>query len=363
MKRLLITGGAGFVGSNLAVSLAAEHPDWEIVALDNLHRRGSELNLPRLGEAGVEFVRGDVREPDDLDRFADLDAIVECSAEPSVMSGVDGDTSFLVHTNLTGAYNCLELARRSAAFLVFLSTSRVYPVAPQLSLALEESPTRFELAAEQPLAGASAAGISEQFPLGGARTLYGTTKLAAELLIEEYRAGFGLRAVVDRCGVIAGPWQMGKVDQGVFTHWMLAHRFGRPLTYIGFGGEGKQVRDLLHVDDLVDLVERQLLDPERWDGGVFNVGGGREGSLSLREATEICRELSGNEVPIEPVAETRAGDVPVYLSDCASLFGFDEWRPRRRPEQVLADIHDWVAADEARIGHALEIDAPAAERS
>jgi CDP-paratose 2-epimerase len=355
MSRLLVTGGAGFVGSNLAISLAARHPDWEIVALDNLYRRGSELNLPRLKEAGVEFVRGDVREPGDLDRHSGLDALIECSAEPSVMSGTDGDTSYLLHTNLTGAYNCLELARRAGAFVLFLSTSRVYPVAPQLELDLEEGPTRFELAAAQPVAGASAAGISEEFPLGGARTLYGATKLAAELLIEEYRAAFGVPAVVDRCGVIAGPWQMGKVDQGVFTHWMLSHRFGRSLSYIGFGGEGKQVRDLLHVDDLVDLVERQLLDPDRWDGGVFNVGGGRECSLSLRETTEICRELTGTEVPIEPVLDTRAGDVPVYLSDCGKLFGFDEWRPRRSARQVLADIDAWIAADEERIGQALNI--------
>lgn len=362
MTRLLITGGAGFVGSSLAVSLAARHPDWEIVALDNLHRRGSELNLPRLEGAGVEFARGDVREPGDLERFAALDAIVECSAEPSVMSGTDGDTSYLLHTNLTGAYNCLELARRTGAQLVFLSTSRVYPVAPQLALALEEAETRFELADQQPLPGASAAGVSEDFPLNGARTLYGTTKLAAELLIDEYRAAFGLRAVVDRCGVVAGPWQMGKVDQGVFTHWVLSHRFRRPLRYIGFGGAGKQVRDLLHVDDLVDLVERQLLDPERWDGGVFNVGGGRERSLSLRETTELCRELSGNEVPVEPVEQTRAGDVPVYLTDCGRLFEFDEWRPRRSARQVLADIDAWIAADQERIGQALNIEAPVAGR-
>ncbi len=363
MTRLLITGGAGFVGSNLAVSLAARHPDWEIVALDNLYRRGSELNLPRLEEAGVEFARGDVREPGDLERFSALDAIVECSAEPSATSGTDGDTSYLLHTNLTGAYNCLEQARRADAQLVFLSTSRVYPVAPQLALALEEAETRFELADEQPVTGASAAGISEEFPLSGARTLYGTSKLAAELLIEEYRAAFGLRAVVDRCGVIAGPWQMGKVDQGVFTHWVLSHRFRRPLRYIGFGGAGKQVRDLLHVDDLVDLVELQLLDPERWDGGVFNVGGGRERSLSLRETTELCRELSGNEVPVEPVEQTRAGDVPVYLSDCGRLFEFDEWRPRRSARQVLADIDAWIAADQERIGQALNIEAPVAGRN
>jgi CDP-paratose 2-epimerase len=358
---LLITGGAGFVGSNLAVSLATRHPEWRIVALDNLYRRGSELNLPRLEEAGVEFVKGDVREPADLLAISGVSALIECSAEPSVMSGVDGDTGYLVHTNLTGAYNCLELARRDGSFVVFLSTSRVYPVAPQVELKLEETSTRFELAAEQELPGVSPAGISERFPLEGARTLYGATKLAAELLIEEYRAGFGLPAVIDRCGVIAGPWQMGKVDQGVFTHWMLAHHFGNPLSYIGFGGGGKQVRDLLHVEDLVDLVERQLLAPDAWDGRTVNVGGGRECSLSLAETTEICRRLTGNEVPIEPVEQTRAGDVPIYLSDCTKIFGLDEWRPRRSAEQVLADIHAWIAADEERIARALNISAPAEE--
>jgi CDP-paratose 2-epimerase len=359
---LLITGGAGFVGSNLAVSLASRHPDWEIVVLDNLYRRGSELNLPRLEEAGVEFVRGDVREPGDLAQVGAVSALIECSAEPSVMSGVDGDTGYLVHTNLTGAYNCLELARRDGAFVVFLSTSRVYPVGPQVDLKLEEAETRFEIAAEQEVPGVSPAGISERFPLDGARTLYGATKLAAELLIDEYRAGLGVPAVIDRCGVIAGPWQMGKVDQGVFTHWMLAHHFGNPLSYIGFGGRGKQVRDLLHVEDLVDLVERQLLDREAWDGRTVNVGGGRECSLSLLETTRICRELTGNEVPVEPVEQTRAGDVPIYLSDCAKIFGLDEWRPRRSAEQVLADIHEWIAADEQRIAQALNIDAPAGGR-
>jgi CDP-paratose 2-epimerase len=353
LNRLLITGGAGFVGSNLAVSLAARHPDWEIVAFDNLFRRGSELNLPRLREAGVEFVRGDVREPADLASLPPLTALIECSAEPSVMSGVDGDTGYLVQTNLTGAYNCLELARRDSAFFVFLSTSRVYPVAPQVELRLEETDTRFEIAAEQEVPGVSPAGISERFPLDGPRTLYGATKLAAELLVEEYRSGLGVPAVIDRCGVIAGPWQMGKVDQGVFTHWMLAHHFRQPLSYIGFGGAGKQVRDLLHVEDLVDLVERQLLDPTAWDGRTVNAGGGRECSLSLLEATAICRELSGNEVAIMPVLETRAGDVPIYLSDCSRLFSLDEWRPRRSAEQVLADIHDWVVADEERIAAAL----------
>ena len=260
---------------------------------------------------------------------------------------------FVVQTNLLGAHNCLELARRDGAQFVFLSTSRVYPVAPQKELGLTEGETRFELAAEQPHLGASEHGIAENFPLGGVRTLYGATKLAAELLIAEYADAFGVSGVIDRCGVIAGPWQMGKVDQGVFTHWLLAHKLERPLTYIGYGGTGKQVRDLLHVADLCELILEQLSDPEDWDSVTVNVGGGVAGSLSLRETTDLCRELTGNEVPIEPVPEPRAGDVPFYASDCRALFLRTNWRPSRGPRTILADTLEWIEANERAVTTAL----------
>ncbi len=351
--RVLITGGAGFVGGSLALALAQRHPDWELVALDNLKRRGSELNLPRLRAGGVHFVHGDVREPGDLDVLPPCQALVECSAEPSALAGRDGATAYAVRSNLVGAWHCLEVARRWRAQLLFLSTSRVYPVAALNALALKETATRFELAAEQPFAGASPGGIAEDFPLDGARTLYGTTKLSAELLIAEYRDAFDLSAVINRCGVIAGPWQMGKVDQGVFTHWMLAHLLGGELSYIGFGGAGKQVRDLLHVEDLVDLVERQLLEPERWDGVTANVGGGRDVSLSLAETTALCREISGRELPVGPAGVERPGDVPVYLSDCSRLFGLTDWRPRRTARDVLEDIAAWIQANADDVRSAL----------
>ena len=120
------------------------------------------------------------------------------------------------------------------------------------------------------------------------------------------------------------------------------------------------MRDLLHIDDLVDLVERQLLDQGRWDGHTVNVGGGRECSLSLLETTEICRRLTGNQIPITPVAETRQGDVPIYISDRTSLFGIDEWRPHRDAETVLSDYYEWIKADPERIGAALNVEpAPA----
>jgi CDP-paratose 2-epimerase len=351
--RILVTGGAGFIGANLAIGLASGNSDWDVVALDNLRRRGAELNLPRLREAGVSFVHGDVRELRDLLEVGELDALVECSAEPSAQAGVDGSPDYVVKSNLLGAYNCLELARQRSADVVFMSTSRVYPVQALNGLALEEAETRFTLASEQPIAGVSDQGISEGFPLAGPRTLYGSTKLAAELLIEEYRAAYGLRAVVNRCGVIAGPWQMGKVDQGVFTYWVLAHHFGRPLQYLGYGGKGKQVRDLLHVDDLLALLEEQLGDPARWDGTVANVGGGLGCSLSLLETTALCAEITGNTLEVSASAEDRPGDVPFYVSDCSHLFGLTDWQPRRGPKEILAAIHDWVRTHESALRMAI----------
>jgi CDP-paratose 2-epimerase len=350
--RVLVTGGCGFIGASVSLGLAARNPDWELLAFDNLKRRGSELNLPRLRDAGVEFVHGDVRDPGDLFAVSHIDALLECSAEPSVLAGF-GSPDDVVTTNLFGAYRCFELARRDDALVIFLSTSRVYPTDALHRLDLVEAETRYELALAQDLPGVSSAGISEAFPLHGARTLYGTTKLAAELLAIEYADAFGLRSVVDRCGVIAGPWQMGKVDQGVFTHWALSHHFGRPLSYIGYGGSGKQVRDLLFIDDLVDLLEEQLLRPDNWAAFNGNVGGGLDCSLSLLETTELCRELTGNEVPINLVEQARPGDVPLYISDCGRLFERTAWRPRHSPREILAAITAWVEENDRSLEAAL----------
>ena len=182
--KVLVTGGAGFIGANLAIGLAAGHPDWQVTALDNLQRRGSELNLPRLRAGGVRFVHGDIRTADDLLAVGQVDAVVECSAEPSVLAGVDGSgLDRIVGTNLFGAYACLELCRRHEAQLVFLSTSRVYPVDRLRTLPLTEGPTRFQLDDDRAVPGATGLGISEDLSLDGHRTPYGATKLSGELLI------------------------------------------------------------------------------------------------------------------------------------------------------------------------------------
>jgi CDP-paratose 2-epimerase len=349
-RTMLVTGGAGFIGSSLAIAFRAKYPGDRIIAFDNLRRRGAELNVVRLRDAGVEFRHGDVRIPGDLEPFAaGLDLIVECSAEPSVMAGRDGQARYVVDTNLTGCLNCLELSRASGAAFVFLSTSRVYPTATLARLRYETRDTRFALLDDQPVPGASARGIAENFPLDGPRTLYGTTKLAAELLIAEYVDMFGVRAVVNRCGVVSGPWQMGHAEQGVFAHWMLAHVFQRPLSYIGFGGEGRQVRDVLHVADLADLIDIQLGRPDGWTGEPLNVGGSAANAISLVDLTRLCEMITGVHLTIGSQPDTRPGDVPVYVTDISRVVQRFGWTPRHSLTDIGAHVFEWIKANEAAL--------------
>lgn len=348
-KSILITGGAGFVGSALALQFRQAYPDCHVIAFDNLKRRGSELNLPRLRAAGVEFIHGDIRSPEDFAGLPAVEAIIEASAEPSVLAGLTSAPDYLINTNLGGTINCLKYARQHAAAFVFLSTSRIYPINQLERLKLEETETRFELSAEQPFGGISSAGIAENFPLEGYRSLYGATKLCSEYLIQEYHHFYGLRTVINRCGVLAGPWQMGKVDQGVVVLWVARHLWQQPLGYFGFGGTGKQVRDILHVDDLFDLVNYQLQHLNQVNGTTLNVGGGRAISVSLQELTEICQRVTGHTVPITSQVENRQADIALYLTDNSRVTALTGWQPRRSIEQIVTDVYHWLRENEAQL--------------
>lgn len=351
-QHLLVTGGAGFVGSNLAIRFKSRYPQLRVTALDNLRRRGSELNLPRMREHDIAFVHGDVRNTADL-TFAEgtVDLIFECSAEPSVLAGYGDAPDYVNSTNLVGTVNCLELARRCGADLIFLSTSRVYPIDALREIVTEETETRFRAVPEQLLPGVSPDGVTEAFPLAGPRSLYGATKLCAELLITEYGAMYGLRSVINRCGVLAGPWQMGRVDQGVFALWVAMHRFGRELSYIGWGGAGKQVRDLLHIDDLADLLDTQLGCMEAVAGQTFNVGGGLACSLSLLEATRMCEEITDRSLSIHSVPDTRPADVKWYVSNNRSITQVSGWSPKRTPRDILVAIDTWLTEAGPAVRH------------
>lgn len=350
-ERILITGGAGFAGSNIALAFKERFENIEVVAFDNLHRSGSELNIPRLESAGVRFIYGDVRFKDDLREVGDISFLIECSAEPSVLAGKDGDASYLIDTNLTGAVNCAEKCRECDAPMIFLSTSRVYPVKPLLDCSITERPTRFELSQKQRVSGLSELGVSEEFPMNAPRSLYGGTKYAAEVMLAEFADAFGLPIVINRCGVLAGPWQFGKADQGIAAFWTAAHIFGQPLKYIGFGGSGKQVRDILNIKDLIDLLMLQYYDPARFaEGGPMNIGGGLENSVSLLELTDICQTVTGKTIPITPEPETRYADIPVYISDNRRVADFCGWAPSCDVETTIREIREWITTTpEAKI--------------
>lgn len=230
-KSLLITGGAGFIGSSIGINLKADFPELKITATDNLNRRGSEFNIGRLIEKGITFIHGDVRNQEDLEKIGPFDLLIECSAEPSVRGGVTSSSRYVINTNIGGMINCLELAKEYKSDVIFLSTSRVYSTDILNSLKLKENDTRFVPENIENILGISEHGISEEFSTRGRRTLYGTTKLASEMLLEEYIEMFGIRGIINRCGIITGPWQMGKIDQGVVSFWIAKHIYSEELAY------------------------------------------------------------------------------------------------------------------------------------
>jgi CDP-paratose 2-epimerase len=268
--------------------------------------------------------------------------VIDCAAEPSVRAGYGTGSAFVVHNNLYGTVNCLEYCRRHTAGLVFLSSSRVYPITSLRNLPLEPHGDRFEISEGSSGPGWSRAGIRTDFPMQGSRSLYGATKLASELLIQEYAELYGVPAVVNRCGVLAGPWQMGRVDQGFVALWAARHLWGRDLDYTGFGGTGHQVRDVLHVEDLFDLIALQVESLEAHSGKIYGVGGGREVSVSLRELTKLCVARAEHELPIGSDIDTHPADVPYFVTDNSDTTKQTGWRPQRSLEQILDDVFTWL---------------------
>ncbi len=354
MSTIVVTGGAGFVGSTLCIKLKEKYPAYTIVAFDNLKRRGSELNLSDFKKLDISFVHGDIRNNEDVLALGDFDVLIEASAEPSVTAGLDSDPTYVINNNLYGSINCFNACLKNNAKLIFLSTSRVYPIEAIEKANFTEEDTRFSFDGNQSENGISALGISEKLALNGARSFYGTTKLSSEMFIQEYAAFYGLKAAITRFGVIAGPRQMGKTDQGVVTLWMAKHYWNQSLKYIGYGGTGKQVRDILHVDDLVDLVDLQIHQIEKFDGKVYNVGGGLENSASLLEMTAICEKISGNKITIGSEVQTRPADLRMFVTDNSLIEKEIGWKPKRSVETVLQDIYNWIAANEKELESILK---------
>jgi CDP-paratose 2-epimerase len=339
--KVLITGICGFVGSILARELHRHVEGIEIFGIDNLVRPGSETNRHSFASLRVRFVHGDIRNPSDLDLLPKVDWVIDAAANPSILAGLGGDTSSrqLLEHNLIGTINLLEFCKRHRTGLIMLSTSRVYSIARLAALPMNTNGTsivpRFADIRER---GLSPDGVSEDFSTEGRLSLYGCSKLASELLILEYGAAFDLPVHINRCGLLAGAGQFGKLDQGIFSYWIHSYRAQRPLKYIGFGGSGHQVRDCLHPRDLASLVVMQIRHPEK-SGNILNVSGGMESSISLARLNEWCSLRFGSR-PIHSDPDTRPYDVPWLVLDGSKAQSEWGWRPKTTLEQILAEIAD-----------------------
>jgi CDP-paratose 2-epimerase len=348
--KILITGGCGFVGSNLSILFKNHYSNFDIYCFDNLSRRGSEINLIKIIDHGINFIHGDVRIKSDFDKIPKIDLIIDAAAEPSVLAGTNnGDLENLIDTNLNGTINTLYFAKKHNASFIFLSTSRVYPydVLNELNYNLINNQYLFKK--DQFHDGVSENGINENFPLFGYRSMYGATKLASEYLIKEFSKNFNLNTIINRCGVISGPYQMGKIDQGVVVLWMARHIFKGNLNYVGYDGKGYQSRDVLHVYDLFKLLEFQIKNINNSFGSIFNVGGGLDNLISLKQLTNLCEIITGNKIAVGSVNENRPGDIPIYYTDNTQINTFSGWKPSIGVEQLLLEIFDWINNDKEKL--------------
>ena len=336
--KILITGVAGFAGNVIAKTLLDSNSNFHIVGLDNFSRKGSELNISDLANLGVNLIRGDIRSQSDIYSLPKVDWVIDCAANPSVLAGIDGQSSSrqLIEHNLLGTINLLEYCKTHKAGLILLSTSRVYSACELASLPVKLSDNRFELQ-DCDISGASRLGISESFPTTAPLSLYGASKLASETLILEYGECFDFPVWINRCGVLAGAGQFGKMDQGIFSFWVHSFRENKPLKYIGFNGTGHQVRDALHPQDLAPLFSRQMLQPDWEAPKIINLGGGIENSLSLKELTNWCKDRFGQNEILASQNE-RPMDAPWIVMDSTTAQNAWNWSVKTKIDQILQEI-------------------------
>ena len=338
--KILITGICGFAGTSIAKTLLQSHSNLQIIGLDNFSRKGSELNISELTNLGIDLIRGDIRSQSDIDALPKTDWVIDCAANPSVLAGIDGQSSSreLMEHNLLGTINLLEYCKKHKAGLILLSTSRVYSASELAFLPMELSIDRFELKPSE-IIGISQNGITENFPTTAPVSLYGASKLASEALILEYGECFDFPVWINRCGVLAGAGQFGKADQGIFSYWVHSFREKKPLKFIGFNGTGHQVRDAMHPKDLVPVLTRQMMEPDMDVPKVINLGGGIDNSMSLKELSIWCEERFGSN-KVTSSDEVRPMDAPWIVMDSKVAQNVWNWNIQTKLDQILDEIAD-----------------------
>jgi CDP-paratose 2-epimerase len=330
-KRMLITGGAGFIGCNAAGFFGARN--WDITVLDNLSRSGTEKNLEWLREGTTfDFAQVDVRDQLAVDRVvADgrFDAVIHLAAQVAVTTSViDPRTDFAV--NALGTFNVLDAVRRYSpeAVFIFASTNKVY--GKITAAACELCGNRYAYA-NRPH------GIGESEPLDFLSP-YGCSKGAADHYALDFARIYQIPATSFRQSCIYGPRQFGVEDQGWVAWFVIASVLGRDITIFG---NGKQVRDVLHVDDLMRAYEAAIRAPEKVAGEAFNIGGGPNHIISLIDLIRVLETRLQRNIPLR-WDDWRPGDQQVYVSDIRKIQKTLDWKPGIGVTSGVTQLIDWV---------------------
>jgi CDP-paratose 2-epimerase len=335
-KRILITGGAGFVGCNAARFFGARN--WNVTVLDNLSRQGTDKNLAWLHDGTTfDFEHVDVRDRAAIDRVmanGRFDAIIHLAAQVAVTTSVtDPSTDFAV--NAFGTFNMLDAVRLHCpeAVFIFASTNKVYG---KIGAAGSELRGNRYAYLDRPY------GIGETEPLDFLSP-YGCSKGAADQYTLDYARMYKIPATSFRQSCIYGPRQFGVEDQGWVAWFAIASLLGRDITIFG---DGKQVRDVLHVDDLLHAYEAVIRAPEKIAAEAFNVGGGPGQILSLIDLLDMLERRLGRKVPVK-WDDWRPGDQQVYISDIRKLDRLLGWKPEIGVDAGITQLIDWVAQNRA----------------
>ena len=332
MSRVLVTGGAGFIGSNLSHRLLSQ--GHEVVIYDNLSRKGAEKNLAWLREnhgEGFSLVQADVRDyPTLLRAVQGCEMIYHLAAQVAVTWSVS-DPREDFEINALGTLNVLEAARSNnpPPLVLFTSTNKVYGGMEEHQVVEQE--TRHAYASLPQ-------GVSEAQPLDF-HSPYGCSKGAADQYVRDYARIYGLKTVVLRMSCIYGPRQFGVEDQGWVAHFLISSVLGRPITIYG---DGKQVRDILYVDDLLAALQGAMERIDVSAGQVYNIGGGPKNTMSVwTEFHQLLRELLGREVQVG-YDDWRPGDQLVYVSDTSKAQRELGWKPQTSVKEGIEKLFHWV---------------------
>lgn len=335
--KILVTGGCGFVGANICLALKKKSN--KVFSLDNLSRKSSVLNFELLKKKGIKNYKIDIFNEKKIQKLTKFDLIIDCCAEAAVeVSKKDIDRVF--NTNLIGTFNLLKKAKKDKSKIIFISSSRVNSII-EINNIIGKKNLRKKIKINKR--------INENFDTLKPKSLYGFTKLASELLIEEFSYAFGLKYIINRCGVISGPMQFGKQDQGFVSLWVWKHILNKNLKYIGFGGHGNQVRDVLHIDDLVSLINLQIKKLNKIYNKKICVGGSKKSNTSLKNLSSICQKITGNKLKYTKIKKTSIYDIPYFVTDNTLANKIYKWQPKKNIIDIVKDNYKWLIKNKTKL--------------